>query len=205
MFNRVCLAGLAQTLLCWLPGRIVLPLAGAALFAFGGQLAWGQGAMVRPSSTPPMADTYPLGDDIEFEVDFQQTVTVTGTPVTEVPDGRRTAQSCGNREGCRLRVRQCGTGVLRFSYEVQSRDLDLDGISMNADALVGGTITGTSTTPVVRSLTNVPPRWHDHRVDGVVPTVTGRTITSSSDGDNTYAEGDEGGGYAVLQRTGKRH
>ena len=190
MFNRVCLAGLAQTLLCWLPGRIVLPLAGAALLAFGGQLAWGQGAMVRPSSTPPMADTYPLGDDIEFEVDFQQTVTVTGTPVLKfLMGGAPPSPAVTERDAAY--VSGSGTGVLRFSYEVQSRDLDLDGISMNADALVGGTITGTSTTPVVRSLTNLPPRWHDHRVDGVVPTVTGRTITSSSDGDNTYAEGDE--------------
>ena len=189
MFNRVCLAGLAQTLLSWLPGRIVLPLAGAALLAFGGQLAWGQVVRVQPSSTPPMADTYPLGDDIEFEVTFDQNVTVTGTPVLKfLMGGAPPSPAVTERDAAY--VSGTGTPVLRFSYEVQSRDLDLDGISMNADALVGGTITGTSTTPVVRSLTNLPPRWHTARVDGVVPTVTGRTITSLSGGDNTYAQGE---------------
>ena len=188
MFNRVCLAGLAQTLLSWLPGRIVLPLAGAALLAFGGQLAWGQDVRdVRVTSTPA---TYPLGDDIEFEVTFDQDVTVAGTPVLKfLMGGAPPSSAVTERDAAYV---SGSARVLRFSYEVQSRDLDLDGISMNADALVGGDITlGTSTTPVVRSLTNLPPRWHDHRVDGVVPTVIGRTITSLSGGDNTYAEGDE--------------
>ena len=191
MFNRVCLAGLAQTLLSWLPGRIALALAGVALLAFGGQLAWGQDVRdVRVTSTAPMADTYPLGDHIEFEVNFGHMVTVTGTPVLKfLMGGAPPSPAVTERDAAY--VSASGTGVLRFSYEVQSRDLDLDGISMNADALVGGDITlGTSTTPVVRSLTNLPPRWHTARVDGVVPTVTGRTITSSSGGDNTYAQGE---------------
>ena len=193
MFNRVCLAGLAQTLLSWLPGRIVLPLAGA-LLAFGGPLAWGQVRMVEPSSDPGVDLTYALGENIDFEVQFPDDqfpmgVTVTGSPVLKfLMGGAPPNRAVSERDA----IYQSGSGTrtLAFTYSVSSGDLDQDGISMNADALTGGIITlGTSTTPVVRTLP-VPARWNGHRVDGVAPTVIGRAITSMSGGDNTYAQGE---------------
>ena len=185
MFNRVCLAGLAQTLLSWLPGRIALALAGA-LLAFGGPLAWGQ-VPVAPSLTPPV--TYALGDDLDFEVQFRQNVTVTDSPVLKFLMGGAPNPAVSERDAV-YQAALSNDRTLVFRYVVTSGDLDQDGISMNADALTGGTITlGTSTTPVVRSLL-VPARWGRHWVDGVAPTVIGRAITSTSGTDNTYAQGE---------------
>ena len=185
MFNRVCLAGLAQTLLSWLPGRMALALAGA-LLTFGGPLAWGQVRMVGPSSAAPV--TYALGDDLDFEVQFRQDVTVTGSPVLKFLMGGAPNPAVSERDAV-YQAALSNAQTLVFRYVVTSGDLDEDGISMNADALTGGTITlGTSTTPVVRTLP-VRPRWNNHRVDGVRPTVTNRTITSTASG-GVYAQGE---------------
>ena len=185
MFNRVCLAGLAQTLLSWLPGRMALALAGA-LLAFGGPLAWGQVFMVAPSSAPGV---YAIDDDIEFTVRFPDTVTVTGTPILKVLVGGAPPDPAVAERDAAL-VSGNGTPMLVFRYRVLEGDLDEDGISMNASALVGGTILlGTSTVPVVPSLV-VPARWGTHQVDGVRPRVTSRAITSRAGSDDTYAEDD---------------
>ena len=185
MFNRVCLAGLAQTLLSWLPGRMALALAGA-LLAFGGPLAWGQVFMVAPSSAPGV---YAIDDDIEFTVRFPDPVTVTGTPILKVLVGGAPPDPAVAERDAAL-VSGNGTPMLVFRYRVLEGDLDEDGISMNASALVGGTILlGTSTVPVVPSLV-VPARWGTHQVDGVRPRVTSRAITSRAGSDDTYAEDD---------------
>ena len=184
MFNRVCLAGLAQTLLSWLPRRTALVLAGAFL-AFGGPLAWGQ-VLVAPSSAEGV---YAIDDDIEFTVQFPDTVTVTGTPILKFLVGGAPPNPAVAERDAAL-VSGSGTPMLVFRYRVLEGDLDEDGISMNASALVGGTILlGTSTVPVVPSLV-VPARWGNHQVDGVRPRVTSRTITSRAGSDDTYAEDD---------------
>ena len=178
MFNRVRLAGLVQALLSWQPPRTALALAGVFL-AFGGPLAWGQNATVQPSS-PGTDSTYAIGDNIDFTVTFPQAVTVTGPAVLMFQIG-------GASDKKAVYVTGDGTPQLVFRYQVVETDLDEDGISMNADALVGGTIElGTSTTPAVRTL-DVPSRWGNHRVDGVRPTVESSAISSRA---GTYKKGD---------------
>ena len=179
MFNRVCLAGLVQALLSWQPPRTALALVGV-LLAFGGPLAWGQNATVQPSS-PGADSTYAIGDNIDFTVGFPQAVTVMGAPVLVFQIGGASDKEAAYVTG------DSTPQQLVFRYLVEAGDLDEDGISMNADALMRGTIVlGTSATPAVRTL-DVPSRWSNHRVDGVTPTVESSAISSRA---GTYKKGD---------------
>ena len=85
-------------------------------------------------STPQQAGTYTDGAEIVVQVDFDQTVTVTGAPRLALAVGGQTRQA-GAAAGS-------GNAYLRFSYTVAAADVDTDGIGVAAGALTlnGGTI-----------------------------------------------------------------
>ena len=79
-------------------------------------------------SEPQSGDTYAIGEEITIDVNFNELVTVTGTPQLELTIG--TATRTVDLEGtC------CDDTVLVFRYKVQAADRDSDGISVVADAL----------------------------------------------------------------------
>ena len=84
-------------------------------------------------STPQQAGTYTKGATITVQVDFDQTVTVTGAPKLALTIGGQTRQAAA-----------AGTGnaYVRFSYTVAAADADADGLGVAAGALTldGGTI-----------------------------------------------------------------
>ena len=89
---------------------------------------------IRFSSSPARGDTYARGEPIEVEVEFDRTVTVSGTPGVALTIGAQTryaAYSASRREHAYL------------IYRVQEDDRDEDGISIPANVLIviGGAIT----------------------------------------------------------------
>ena len=85
-------------------------------------------------STPQQAGTYTKGATITVQVDFDQTVTVTGTPKLALTIGGQTRQAAA--------VAGTGNAYVRFSYPVVAADADADGLGVAAGALTlnGGTI-----------------------------------------------------------------
>ncbi len=85
-------------------------------------------------STPPQAGTYTTGATVVVQVDFDQTVTVTGTPQLALNIGGQTRQASAS----------AGTGnaYIRFSYPVVAADSDSDGLGIATGALTlnGGAI-----------------------------------------------------------------
>ena len=96
---------------------------------------------VKVTSTPVFAtDTYGRGETIEVTVTFTGVVTVTGTPRIQLRVGGGMEQHLkwANYAG------GSGSAALRFTYVVQSGDMDDNGIFLMGDELVlnGGTIKG---------------------------------------------------------------
>ena len=88
-------------------------------------------------SEPQSGDTYAVGEEITIDVNFNELVTVTGTPQLELTIGTATRTVDLNDRSLDEIVRGIG-----FTYQVQAEDRDTDGISVAADALKlnGGTI-----------------------------------------------------------------
>ena len=85
------------------------------------------------TSTPGIGDAYKTGERIQATVTFSDSVTVTGTPQLALKIGTTYKQA----------VYESGTGSnLFFAYTIVAGDVDTNGISIDADALSGGTITG---------------------------------------------------------------
>ena len=130
---------------------------------------------------PKDGGTFLLGEDIEIRLVFTEEVHVAGQPAVELTVGgttRAAAFAAGN-----------GTDTLAFRYTVQAGDLDEDGVSIGAGALVGGTIADAAGNPATRVLEAVPAR-DDRRVDAVVPTVMSVRIVSELAQDETYGPGE---------------
>ena len=102
------------------------------------------GSLIRPPrvkgiffiSSPARSDTYELGETVELQVEFDRTVTVTGTPQVVLTIGAQTRHAAYSMSWEDDRYAY-------FSYQVQEGDRDEDGISIAANALLlnGGTIT----------------------------------------------------------------
>ena len=87
----------------------------------------------RPSIvSEPAGGAYELGEVIIVDVKFNEIVHVTGEPVLTLAIGAasRPARYAGGS----------GSDTLRFRYQVQRGDIDLDGVSIGPNALVGGVI-----------------------------------------------------------------
>ncbi len=136
------------------------------------------------TSSPGTGSTYIIGDTISLKVTFDENVTVTGTPQLEIAVGSNNRQA-NYASGT-------GTTELTFSYTVVATDADSDGISVAANKLTlnGGTIQDAASNNATLTHTALAAQ-SGHKVDGVVPTVSGApSVTSAAGSDNTYAIGD---------------
>ena len=88
-------------------------------------------ANVAFTSSPPIGDTYRLGEQIEFAITFTQVVYVTGTPQATLYVGDTqtgTFRAVNYNRGT-------GTNTLVFRYTVQAGDLDDNGVYVGPRAL----------------------------------------------------------------------
>ena len=139
------------------------------------------------TSTPATGSTYALGEHIEVQVGFDQSVTVTGTPRLALTIGSNTRQA-NYASGT-------GTTTLTFRYPVQVGDLDGNGIAVGADAVTlnGGTIrlTGGTVSADLRLRTHAITDAASHKVEAVhgPPGVIGVAI-GSPEVDDTFERGE---------------
>ena len=118
---------------------------------------------IRFYSSPARGDTYARGETIQVGVEFDRTVTVSGTPRMALTVGaqtRRAAYSASWEE------------YVHLSYTVQEDDRDEDGISIQANVLIviGGAITaadGTTEADLGHDAVAADP---GRKVDGSQPT-----------------------------------
>ena len=120
---------------------------------------------IRISSNPSEGwESYGIGDTIEVEITFSETVNVTGTPQLGLKVGniiRRASYSRGT-----------GTTVLVFSYTVAEDDEDTDGLGVEAGSLSvdNGVIEDGSENAAALNHAGLP-RQAGQRVDGVKPSL----------------------------------
>ncbi|NIK66836.1 S-layer homology domain-containing protein [Paenibacillus sp. BK720] len=96
----------------------------------------------------PANKTYLEGQDLDFTVAFDESVTVTGSPYLPVTIGSKAVQASY--------VSGSGTQDLLFRYTVQAGDYDADGIAVASGlSLNGGTIKDTATNNANLALNNV--------------------------------------------------
>ena len=131
-------------------------------------------------TNPARGDTYTLGEAIDLELRFDDAVRVVGDLALNLRIGaenRRAELTTGT-----------GTRALRFRYTVQAGDLDEDGVSVTANALVGGNVEDVHGNVADRA---VPPLENQakHKVDGVAPSATVAIASSPATGD-TYRAGE---------------
>ena len=142
------------------------------------------------TSDPGTDRTYAVDDEIQVTVTFSETVEVTGTPqlTLELGGGRRTATYGGGS----------GTAALLFAYEVADGESDTDGVGVEADSLLGGTIRDEAR--------NNAELDHDglaadsgHKVDGVRPRLaaSGGAVVDGTRLTLTYDEALDGGSRPV--------
>ncbi|MFK3666219.1 cadherin-like beta sandwich domain-containing protein [Ochrobactrum teleogrylli] len=101
------------------------------------------------SVTVPRPGYYKAGDELNFVVNFDDFISVTGAPVLPIFIGatvRHAVHASGN----------VSTNTLTFSYTIQPGDIDTDGISIGpAIVLNGGTIETNAGQPADLTLNNV--------------------------------------------------
>ena len=131
----------------------------------------------------PVANLYRLGDAIDVRIEFTDVV-----HVVETGGEPELLLSVGEHSRRATYVEGSGTKTLRFRYVVQDGDFDSDGISIGADALVGGSVQTASGTPAQRAFLAVPAS-DSHRVDARRPTVHAARISTEPLG-GTYRAGE---------------
>ena len=128
-------------------------------------------------------NTYKKGDTVQVQVAFNKNVNVTGTPrvTLKVGSANKTANYTSGS----------GTKKLIFAYTVASGDTDTDGVSVSANqlSLNSGTIKDGDGNAATLTHSAVGTQA-SHKVDGVVPTVSSLSMSSSAGADNTYKAGD---------------
>ena len=143
------------------------------------------------TSWPAIGTTYGLGETVTAEVEFNTSVTVTGTPYLELTIGANT-RSATYASGS-------GTPVLTFSYAVSAADEDDDGIGVGGTALKSGSgaINGASGSAASLSTENHKiPNASGHQVDGKtdsrasIPVVAGVALVNNPATDTTYRAGE---------------
>ena len=123
-------------------------------------------APVVSSVLVPANGTYRAAQTLSFVVNFTEAVTVTGTPQVALIIGSTTRQATytsGN-----------GSIALTFNYPIVNDESDLDGITVGALALNGGTIRDAVGNTATLTLNNVP-STAGILVDAVAPTVSSST------------------------------
>ncbi len=129
------------------------------------------GAAVAIISDPGEDRTYVAGDEIRVRVTFDETLSASAA------QGTRLALTIGDlaRQATLVDTRPT---QLTFVYRVRQGDQDDDGISVRANALVGGSFTNRTLLPIVDD--------RRHLVDTELPFVTEVRIVSSPRSGDTY-------------------
>ncbi|MBN7818750.1 Ig-like domain-containing protein [Bowmanella yangjiangensis] len=179
----------------------ITPVAGSTNGSAGGSddSLYNNGGTVDTNVAPPDAiaptvtfvnastanGTYKVGDVISIQVNFDETVTVTGTPQLTLETGAID------------RVANCASGTgtsMTCTYTVQAGDTsaDLDYVATNSLALNGGTIRDAASNNAILTLAspgaaNSLGANQALVIDGVVPTVTS---VNSSTANGSYKIGD---------------
>lgn len=134
---------------------------------------------VRPtisSASPVTAKTYILNDNMDFTLNFNEAVTITGSPRIVLTVGSTT----------RYATYQSGSGstAILFRYTVPTGDLDANGVAVaNANTL--DINSGTIADAAGNAQTNflfTPPTLTSALVDGVAPAITGITSPATTHG-----------------------
>lgn len=119
----------------------------------------------------PTSGGYNAGDVLNFTVNFDENVAVTGTPSVPVTIGATTVQA--------TYVSGSGTAALIFSYTIQNGENDPDGIALGAAiALNGGTIKDLSANDAVLTLNGIG-NTSGVIVDAVAPVITSVTVPAA--------------------------
>ncbi|MBD1913035.1 MULTISPECIES: hypothetical protein [unclassified Leptolyngbya] len=119
----------------------------------------------------PNADTYGVGEVLEFSVTFSEPVTVTGgTPAIPITLGNGASVNAAYAEGS-------GTNTLIFRYTVAEGDTDTDGITLGSGISLGGaTIQNSASSDAVLTLVGVGSTT-GVLVDGIETSVAFTAIT----------------------------
>jgi hypothetical protein len=127
---------------------------------------------VVSSVTVPSNGNYSSGQALTFTVNFDEAVTVTGTPEIAVTlDTGGTVQA--------IYTGGSGSSALTFAYTVVSGEQDATGITVGALTLNGGTIKDGSANSAVLTLNGVP-STAGVDVQAILPTVSSINIAGSS-------------------------
>lgn len=132
---------------------------------------------------------YIIGDTIELAVEFDQGVTIAGSPTLTFD-----LESSAERTASYART---DDKKVVFSYEVQAGDASANGISVSADSIAlgdQGAIKNTADTAANLTHSALATQT-GHKVDGVAPTISRSEIMLSTrtrwkHGDERYAQGD---------------
>ena len=132
---------------------------------------------------PGPDSTYQLGNPVVVTVQFDTTVTVTGTPRVVLWIAAQTRYATYQRGST--------TNSLVFEYRIAATDTDTDGISIGANALTlnGGTIRYGSVNAVLGLGTHAITNSAAHKVAGNAPRVATLTLSSPVVGD-TFERGE---------------
>ncbi len=118
---------------------------------------------VITSVSGPTDGTYGINDDLIFSVNFDEQVTVSGSPQLFIQIGSSSINA--------TLTGGSGTSSLTFEYTVQPGDEDTDGIAINALSLNGGTIEDALNNTASLTLNNVDDLSNVF-IDGITPVVT---------------------------------
>ena len=121
------------------------------------------------------AGIYGIGEEIQVTATFGEAMTVTGTPTLELDIG-------GMAKPAAYDAAESSGAAVVFTYAVVKDDEDGDGIAIGANgiSLAGGTIRNADgQNPSL--VHDAVPADSDHRVDGVVPTLSGAEIDTTAD------------------------
>ncbi|MGM0934062.1 MAG: MBG domain-containing protein [Bacteroidota bacterium] len=116
----------------------------------------------------PADDTYVVGQDLNFEVNFNENVNLTGAPQLAINIGSTTRQAVYKGGS--------GTGSLVFGYTVQAGELDTNGIEVGTLATNGGTIQDAASNDVNLTLNNIEATANvlvDSRIELAITGLTG--------------------------------
>ncbi|HIO30735.1 beta strand repeat-containing protein [Marinobacter salarius] len=125
---------------------------------------------VTQSVGVPTAGTYAIGDDLNFTVNWDEAVTVTGTPALNLDIGGSSRQA-NYASGS-------GTAALVFTYTVQEGDEDTDGIAVSSLTLDGGTLQDSSGNNATLTLNSVGDT-SGVLVDGIRPVISINALTTT--------------------------